>query len=251
MVKAKRTYRGLAALSLAGLGAAAASMGHAPVAEAAIFGAQPLADDSTVALAQPVDGTRWNLVVVERLQPGTGCWQRQANDLVSLDSEALNNDALCNRLQSSSGYSLRAAGQDLPVPWRLRIEATGDRLELQALNPSLAGTIVVGTAPVVSVNPGGALPAFTLNPGWSFQKRTYEGRVLSHVYLSTRDPQAVLKARARGQAPGGGLPTAALPPLTTPKRSTPLRTREPVAGQVISLQVVPFRDDADLTASSQ
>ncbi len=253
MVRAKRTYRALAALSLAGIGAAAGSMAHGPVAAAAgIFGAEPLADDSTVALAQPVDGTRWNLVVVERLQPGTSCWQRQANDLVSLEPEALSNESLCNRLQSSSGYSLRAAGQDLAVPWRLRIEANGNRLELQALNPSLPGTILVGTAPLANVTPGGALPAFTLSPGWTFQKRSYQGRLLSHVYLTTRDPVALLKARARGQAPtAGGLPTAALPPLATPQRTTPLRTREPAAGQVISLQVVPFRDGADLTASSQ
>ena len=251
MVRLKRTYRALAALSLAGIGAAAASIANAPGAGAAgIFGAEPLAEDSTVALAQPVDGTRWNLVVVERLQPGNSCWQRQGNGLVSLEPDALSNEALCSRLQSSSGYSLRAAGQDLPTPWRLRIEATGNRLELQALNPSLPAPITIGTAPLASVNPGGALPAFTLNPGWTFQKRSYEGRLLSHVYLSTRDPLALLQARARGQAPEtnstASLPATALPPL-----ATPLRNREPVAGQVISLQVVPFRDDTNLTASNQ
>lgn len=251
MVRLKRTYRGLAALSLAGIGAAAASISNAPGAGAAgIFGAEPLAEDSTVALAQPVDGTRWNLVVVERLQPGNSCWQRQGNGLVSLEPDALSNEALCNRLQSSSGYSLRAAGQDLPTPWRLRIEAAGNRLELQALNPSLPAPITIGTAPLASVSPGGVLPAFTLNPGWTFQKRSYEGRLLSHVYLSSRDPLALLQARARGQAPEASstasLPTTALPPL-----ATPLRNREPVTGQVISLQVVPFRDDANLTASNQ
>ncbi len=113
----KRTYRALTALSLAALGTAATAIGNAPRAGAAgIFGAEPLAEGSTVALAQSVDGNRWNLVVVERLQPGSGCWQQQANGLVSLEPGALSNEALCNRLQSSSGYSLRAGGQDLRAP---------------------------------------------------------------------------------------------------------------------------------------
>lgn len=257
MVRLTRTYRGLTALALAGLGAAATAVAHAPGAgAAAIFGAQPLPDDSTVALAQPVDGNRWNLVVVERLQSGSSCWLRQANGLVSLEADAFNNDALCNRLQSSSGYSLRAGGQDLRAPWRLRIEASGNRLELQALNPSLPGTVVVGTAPLAAVNPGDPLPAFTLNPGWSFQKRSYAGRLLSHVYLSTRDPLAVLQARARGTTTAAE-PPSALPPIaantskTSASAPTSQRNREPMAGQVISLQVVPYRDNGDLTASNQ
>lgn len=251
MVGLKRTYRALTALSLAGLGAIAASMANAPGAGAAgIFGAEPLAKGSTVALAQPVDGNRWNLVVVERLQPGNGCWQLQASGLVTLEPDALTNETLCNRLQSSSGYSLRAGGQDLSAPWRLRIEASGNRLELQALNPSLPAPLTIGTAPLVSVSPGGALPAFNLNPGWTFEKRSYEGRLLSHVYLSSRDPLALLQARARGQAPAPSLAIGrlAVPPAVAVNPA--LTSREPVAGQVIALQVVPFRDDANLTASN-
>lgn len=248
----KRTYRALTALCLAGLGAAATSMASAPGAGAAgIFGAEPLANDSTVALAQPVDGTRWNLVVVERLQAGNGCWQRQANGLVSLEPDALSNEAACNRLQSSSGYSLRAGDQDLSAPWRLRIEAVGNRLELQALNPSLPAPITIGIAPLPRRVDAAALPAFSLNPGWSFQKRSYEGRLLSHVYLSTPEPLGQLQARSRDQASEpvarNSLSNAAgLPPL-----ASPLRNQEPQPGQVISLQVVPFRDETNLTALSQ
>ncbi len=242
----KRTYRALTALSLAALGTAATAIGNAPRAGAAgIFGAEPLAEGSTVALAQSVDGNRWNLVVVERLQPGSGCWQQQANGLVSLEPGALSNEALCNRLQSSSGYSLRAGGQDLRAPWRLRIEANGNRLELQALNPSLPAPITIGTAALPKRADASALPSFTLNPGWNFQKRSYEGRLLGHVYLSTPDAPAVLQARARGTQ-SIGLPTASLPTLPAPAA----RTRDPLPGQVITLPVVPFRDDANLRASN-
>ena len=248
----KRTRHGLGALAAAAAAIATAALANAPVAGAAgIFGAEPLADDSTVALAQPVDGSRWNLVVVERLQPGTGCWQRQSQGLVSLEPDALSNETHCNRLQSSSGYSLRAAGQDLRSPWRLRIEAVDNRLELQAFNPSLSSPITIGTAPLSSNASG--LPAFTLKPGWSFQKRSYEGRLLSHVYLSSREPAAVLQARARGQAAGGSLAVGKLvapPAVSTNPNPAGLTSRDPAPGQVIALQVVPFRDDTNLTAAN-
>lgn len=259
MGTSKRTRHGLGALAAGAAGIAVAAMANAPVAGAAgIFGAEPLAEGSTVALAQPVDGTRWNLVVVERLQPGTGCWQQQGQGLVSLEPDALTNETLCNRLQSSSGYSLRAAGQDLRSPWRLRIEAVDNRLELQAFNPSLSTPITIGTAPLSSN--ASALPAFTLNPGWSFQKRSYEGRLLSHVYLSSREPAAVLQARAR--AAGGSLTigklvappavsvTAAASPTRTGPNPASLASRDPMPGQVIALQVVPFQDDTNLTTSN-
>lgn len=229
-----RTYRALAVATLV----ASAPVTSAPGAGAAgIFGANPLADESTVALAQPVDGSRWNLVVVQRLQGSTGCWRRQDDGLVSLEPEALSNDAVCSRLQSSSGYSLRAAGQDVGMPWRLRVEPVGNRLELQAFSPSQNTPITIATAPLVNggtgTGSGVALPAFSLNPGWSFQQRSYEGRLLSHVYLSSQAPLTTLQSDRLSQERQPNTP----PPLAA-------------AGQVIALQVVPFRGDSDLTAAN-
>ena len=251
MERSKRRYRARAALSLAGIGASAAMSALVPGAGAAgFFEAEPMAEGSTVALAKPVDGTRWGLVVVERLQPESDCWRREADGLVSLGANALSNDSLCNRLQSSSGYSLRAAGQDLPSPWRLRIEAVGNRLELQALNPSLPEPITIGTAPLVNSTDGTSLPAFSLNPGWSFQKRSYQGRLLSHVYFSSQSSLSQLQALARGN---GSEPSQAraLPPLTAAGRSSDAgATPAPAPGEVIALQVVPFRDETNLTAAN-
>ena len=247
MDRPSRTYRHLSGLVLGGLGAAAAttlSLGNAPGAgAAAIFGADSLPDDSTVALAQPVDGSRWNLVVVRRLQGSTGCWQRLGDGLVQLDTEAFSNDAVCNRLQSSSGYSLRTAGQDLTSPWRLRIERQGQQLVLQAFNPSQGEPVVVGLTPLPEGKAGTALPAFTLSAGWSFQARSFEGRQLSHVYLSNQEPITALAARST--RPG------TLPPLSARREPAPREAAAPMPGQVIALQVVPFRDNSDLSASSQ
>jgi hypothetical protein len=246
MDRSNRTYRHLSALVLGGVGAATAtalSLGNAPGAgAAAIFGADPLPDDSTVALAQPVDGSRWNLVVVRRLQGSTGCWQRLSDGLVQLDTEALSNDAVCNRLQSSSGYSLRTAGQDLRSPWRLRIERQGQQLALQAFNPSQGQSIVVGLAPVPEGAGGSVLPAFTLSAGWSVQARSFEGRQLSHLYLSNQEPIAALVARST--RPG------TLPPLTARREPVSREAAAPLPDQVIALQVVPYRGDSDLNAAN-
>jgi hypothetical protein len=247
MVTKQRTRLGVAALSLA----VAGGLGTSPQrrAEAAgIFGAEPLAEDSTVALAQPQGGDRWSLVVLERLQPGATCWQRQPDGLVRPDPEGFSNGLLCSRLQSSSGYSLRAGGLDLPSPWRLRIEPVGDQLELQAFNPSLASPVTLGMAPLIRAGAPGALAAFQLNPGWSFQKRSYEGRLLSHVYLSSRQPLAALVA-GRQSLPAAGR-VVVEKPASPPSLMNPAIGRDPASGQVVALQVVPYQDNPGLSAAN-
>jgi hypothetical protein len=250
---------------------------------AGVFGRQPLVEDATVALAQPLDNGQWKLILVERLQPGAaGCWSRQSDGSVLLapqiggvrasgaqlsesqliGSEAGAGDSRCSRLQSSSGYSLRAADGELPSPWRLRIAAGAAGLELQALNPSLKKPLTVALAPMPPAA-GEGLVSFRLEPGWSFQGRTHAGRRLSHIYLASAEPLALLQARARG---GDIQSLAGLPPPPPPlelaqrERRRPDGWRrpqqisrasiEPAPGQVISLPVLPFQETAALPATS-
>ena len=254
---------------------------------AGVFGSQPLVEGATVALAQPLDSNQWKLILVEQLQPGAAsCWSRQSDGSVLLapqisgaqasgaqvggaqesgaqltSSDAAAGDSRCSRLQSSSGYSLRAADGELPSPWRLRIAAGAAGLELQALNPSLNKPLTVALAPRPPAA-GEGLVSFQLEPGWSFQGRTYAGRRLSHVYLASAEPLALLQARARG---GGIQSLAGLPPPPPPlelaqrERRRPDAWRrpqqifsasvEPAPGQVISLPVLPFQETAALPAT--
>lgn len=245
---------------------------------AGVFGSQPLLEGATVALAQPLDSAQWQLILVEQLQPGAAsCWSRQSDGSVLLapqisgvqasgsqltSSEATAGDSRCSRLQSSSGYSLRAADGELPSPWRLRIAAGAAGLELQALNPSLNQPLTVALAPLPPAA-GEGLVSFRLQPGWSFQGRTYAGRRLSHVYLASAEPQALLRARARGD---GMQSLAGLPPPPPPLELAQREQRrpdawrrpqqisrasvEPAPGQVISLPVLPFQETAVLPATS-
>lgn len=184
---------------------------------------------------------------------------------------AANGDARCSRLQSSSGYSLRAADGDLPSPWRLRIAAGAAGLELQALNPSLTTPVPVARAPMPPAA-GQGLASFRLEPGWSFQGRTYAGRRLSHIYLASAEPLTLLQARARGNVQSFPVQSfAGLPPPPPPlelaqrdrRRSQSWRRQQqissasiepapgqPAPGQVISLPVLPFQEALGLSATT-
>jgi hypothetical protein len=284
----QRTYLPLVGLGLVG----ASGLALLPLAgSAGVFGSQPLAEGATVALAQPLDNDQWNLILVEQLQPGAvSCWSRQSDGSVTIAAEnragekggsqasssqiispgAANGDARCSRLQSSSGYSLRAADGDLPSPWRLRIAAAAAGLELQALNPSLTTPVPVARAPMPPAA-GQGLASFRLEPGWSFQGRTYAGRRLSHIYLTSAEPLALLQARARGNLQSFPVQSfAGLPPPPPPlelaqrdrRRSQSWRRQQqissasietapgqPAPGQVISLPVLPFQEALGLSAT--
>jgi hypothetical protein len=299
----QRTYLPLVGLGLVG----ASGLALLPLAgSAGVFGSQPLAEGATVALAQPLDSDQWNLILVEQLQPGAAsCWSRQSDGSVTIagvnsagekgpgvnsasensasekggsqasssqiiSPGAANGDARCSRLQSSSGYSLRAADGDLPSPWRLRIAAGAAGLELQALNPSLTTPVPVARAPMPPAA-GQGLASFRLEPGWSFQGRTYAGRRLSHIYLASSEPLSLLQARARGNVQSfpvqsfAGLPPP--PPLELAqrdrRRSQSWRRQQqissasiepapgqPAPGQVISLPVLPFQEALGLSATT-
>lgn len=233
MDTAVQRYCGPVLLTMAGGSLAACLLaGNPQVLAESLFGAEPVPEGSILTVAQPLGDDRWTLVLVERLQPGRHCWRDQGDGSVKLRTADFLRPGLCTRAQSSSSFSLRAAGRDLPTYWRLRIEPVGTRLELQAFNPSQPTPITIGVGQKPAGDSKDTMPALRLNPGWTLEKRSYEGRLLSHLYLSSREPiGASLSA-------SGELPIAP-PPL--PPRAEP-RTVAQEPGQVIALQVIPFEN---------
>jgi hypothetical protein len=234
---------------------AAALLGSAPSerAQAAnLFGSQPIAPGQAIALAQPLAGGRWNLIVLEQLQPEPPCWREFPDgSVVSYDGDV--SEGVCGRYLSSSAYSLRVNDSDLTSPWRLRVENADGELRLMASNPQHTTLIPVATGRAAA----NGLSALQLAPGWSFQRRTYGDETLRHLYMAHAEPLPVLIARARG---GGEL--AALPAVTPPpslaaasrlersssrlsrldsrvSRSTTSRSASRPAG-VVALEVVPY-----------
>ncbi len=222
-----------------------------------LFDSQPLPPGQVIAVAQPLAGDRWNLVLLEQLR-GVPCWQRQADGGVTSLVEQVRDNNLCRHYRSSSAYTLRVAGNDLTNPWRLRLEARDGQLQLQATSPQTTSPLVLAEAPLPA-DPSQP-QALALQPGWSVARRSYGGRPLSHLYLSNAEPLPLLLAKARSGEPLLALPPAPPPALSAsaaaPSRRGPDRDRpqpeprplgaalqaEATIGEVIALQVVPFRE---------
>lgn len=266
--RSARPYLALAGL---GLGVAGAVAGSGLATAQPLFQGTPLNPERVIALAQPLAGNRWNLVLLEQLQAGVNCWQRLADGSVLNMADGVRNETFCGRYGSSSAYSLRVGGSDLSSPWRLRLEAGNDRLELQATSPQSAAPILVASAPLPTGSGGGAFTPLELEPGWALERRSFNGRPLNHLYLSNGDPLPALIARASGSVltapplmPPPLLTAAAprgrdrnRPPLRGPGQASGAATAagqqpllgaprrlagEPQPGEVIALQVVPFSD---------
>ncbi|SBO43764.1 DUF3747 domain-containing protein [Cyanobium sp. NIES-981] len=200
---------GLAALG-AGVAALLAGTPGERVQAANLFGSQPIATGQAIALAQPLAGGRWNLIVLEQLQPAPPCWREFPDgSVVSYDGDVA--EGVCGRYLSSSAYSLRVNDNDLSNPWRLRVESENGQLRLLAANPQNSTMIPVASGRV----PADGLAALQLAPGWSFQRRTYGDEPLRHLYMANAEPLPVLLARARGGGQLASLPAAPPPPSVT------------------------------------
>lgn len=262
----RRPYLAAAGLSLA-TGATAA--GLIPLAQArALFESQPIPANQVIVLAQPLAGNRWTLVLLEQRQAEIPCWQSQRDGTVLSMADGVRNETYCGRYSSSGAYSLRVAGNDLNRPWQLKLERSNNQLQLQATSPQARNPIVVGQAPIPTTMPGpNTLVPLALEEGWELERRSYDGRLLSHLYLSNGTPLPLLLARSRSGNPLLATPPAPLPPLmasgrstnananatvesrdrsNSPSRRLPLSASSSLSSsslsQVIALQVVPFRD---------
>lgn len=251
-------------LAAAGFGllAAAAAPSLPPLVQArALFDSQPIPANQVLALAQPLSGNRWGLVLLEQRQASIPCWQNQADGTVLSLADGVRNETYCGRYASSGAYSLRVGGNDLSRSWQLRLEASNGQLELQATSPQSPRPIVVAQAPI----PTGATAPNTLVPmelqaSWGLERRSYDGRPLSHIYVSNSDPLPLLLAQSLSAGPLLAAPPAPPPLLasapTTSRRSAQRGrpTSAPAAvvateeasdsafSQVIALQVVPFSE---------
>ena len=115
-------------------------------------------------------------------------------------------ESTCGRYLSSSAYSLRVAGDDLRHPWRLRVESSNGQLQLLASGSQQPQPLLLGAGQAA----GSALVELKLQNDWAFERRTYNGQNLSHLYLAHGNPLPVLLAEARGGTNLlAALPTAA------------------------------------------
>ena len=171
--------------SLTALGTAAfLSIGAFTPAQAAYrFDETPVNQNDVVAVAQPLN-TRgyqgYKLLVLEQKSNARACWGENGYGPVAVDPLLLNFNfsGICGRATDSNGYSVRVNDNDLALTHNLSLQNVGGEVKLFAV--SRGEKILVGRT-------GGLTNDFMkikLEPGWRFTKRTYNGKVLGHFYIS-------------------------------------------------------------------
>jgi len=220
----------LMAVGLAGVGV--------PLAAAGLFDSQPLNGNRFAVLAQPVGEDRWKLLVLEQVKARPFCWREREDGLVTPSLNSFDFSGICSRYLDSNGYSLRTGGKDMAASFRLRIEADRRGLSLFALDPQRGEPLLVART-TQNTRDRKAFVKFDLEPGWSLERRAYQGRALKHVYFAHSEPATELIARARRRTTVGlfrGMPFAAPPP------PPPLQLASSATGKgPIRLEVIPFR----------
>ncbi|WP_404787727.1 DUF3747 domain-containing protein [Altericista sp. CCNU0014] len=165
------------------------AMSHAvsPAAAAATFDQKDMEQERVIAVAVPLaQGARYNLLILEQLSNAKQCWQANPGNPGTIDPLLLKFDFtnICGRSTDSNGYSVRIAGQDKGMDYRLSIAKENDRLVLLAVpsRNSQEPTLEIAR----SENLAAGFLKLQLNPEWRFTKRAYSGKTLGHIYL-TRD----------------------------------------------------------------
>ena len=256
-VSAVRMHSPLALMAVASLGGAAMLQGPGVRSED-LFAAQPLEASRFAILGRPVGRDDWNLLVLEQVAASPRCWDSRPDGLVDPSLNRFNFTGICNRYIDSNGYSLRIGDQDLASSYRLKLVQVGGELRLFASSVSSPTDLLVGRGPVPLRDRDGFVQ-LSLEPGWALQRRTYQGRGLSHLYFANSDSLPVLLARlqpeptVQGGAGGRGDRGSTLLSRLGSLGSTPdadgsslgvLADRGPLArpGRPVQLQVIPFRD---------
>jgi len=139
---------------------------------------------SYIAVAQPFGDNKYNLIVIEQIPGKNSCWSEAGANPVNVDLLLLNFDfsGHCRRSTDANGYSIRYDGQDLGLDYILTLMPKNGDLVLVGMNRQdpRQEPIVVGSAQGINGQP----MKIILNPGWDFSKRTYQGKMLGHVYFS-------------------------------------------------------------------
>ncbi|MBD0343913.1 MAG: DUF3747 domain-containing protein [Coleofasciculus sp. Co-bin14] len=175
---------------------------------AATFDNAEVKSDNFVLVAAPYGTNQHQLLIIEQISNKRPCWNESGNNPAMIEPLLLNFDfsGTCGRSTDSNGYSIRMKGEDLGLDYILRIEErNGDLVLLGSNRRDL-------TAPAIEIGRtggnGNGFKKIVLNPGWRLTRRTYQGKPLGHVYITTDSNSPA--------NPGSNTSTQPLPPLTRP-----------------------------------
>jgi len=151
------------------------------------FGQHELDQSRLIAVAAPVGNSdEHQLLILEQISDQRPCWTESGSNPTIVDPLMLSFDftGICSRSTDANGYSLRINGQDLALHYNFRIVERNNDLVLVATlsDPGNRDAPAIEIGRTYGNTDGFA--RIVLDPGWKFTKRTLDGRVLGHVYLT-------------------------------------------------------------------
>jgi hypothetical protein len=220
------------------VGMAIALLLSGPRGQAATFSQADVSQGKFIAIAVPRSGNYYSLLILEQLSAQKQCWRESGTRPTRVEPLLLNFDftKICGRSTDSNGYSVRIAGQDRGLDYRLSVQKQGDEVVLLGLPRSGGNRLEIGRSNGFS---SGFLK-LTLNPGWRFAKRVYNGKKLGHVYLTRNAMPTATTTKPKSPAPPASKsasPTAEPTKLSAikPKRSLLFRKSHSESGTTRSL----------------
>jgi hypothetical protein len=154
-------------------------------AVAVTFNQQEVDQNKFIAIAVPLaQSNYYNLLILEQLSNARPCWSEAGTNPVSVTPLLLGFDftKICSRSTDSNGYSIRQAGQDLDLRYDLRIVRRGEDLALIGTPYNAPGAPVMEIGRTHGISSG--FIKIILEPGWRFTKRSFNGKLLGHIYLT-------------------------------------------------------------------
>ena len=178
--------------------------------QAVDFQQQEVDQNQFVAIARPYGGNKYDLLILQQIPGKRQCWQERGSNPVIIDPLLLNFDftGSCERSTDSNGYSIRLNEQDLGLDYLLRVVERNGELVLVGSSRRNGNSEEITIGRTRGLSQG--LIKIDLDGGWRFSKRAYQGRALSHVYL-TGDRSATNPSR----------PTTTSQTVTNPQRISP------------------------------
>lgn len=154
-------------------------------AQAATFGHTEVNQSKFVAVAVPRQDDYYSLLLIEQQSGSKDCWKENGTSPTQVEPLLLNFDfsGICGRSTDSNGYSIRRGSQDLALQYRLSVQKRQDDVVLMAVPSAGQSGSSVEIGRTRGIAPG--FLKIHLNSGWRLTKRTYEGKTLGHVYLTT------------------------------------------------------------------
>lgn len=190
-------------------------------ATANLFDANDIENPEDFALiAAPVGQTnRHQLLIVEQLSDTRACWGELPGVPTEIEPLLLSFDfsGVCGRMSDSNAYSVRVAGEDLGLRYALRIRSRNDDAILVATplrRDSGLPELELGR----TYGPIDGFAKIYLNSAWRLARRSYQGRTLGHVYLTSDYPIDQLRYITGNMS----VPTATIIPIEPEETAAPL-----------------------------